>query len=108
MCLVRGFDNRGVAMASAQDLITVKQYIRRNWSVAKMKAEADKVFECATEEVTITSTGFEGGTTGGQMNFRKMTLLQALEELIMELDPSAPREGSGTVHPDFSQRSIST
>ena len=38
--------------------------------------------------MTITSIGTEGSSTSGQVSFPKWLLLQALEELIAELDPA--------------------
>lgn len=97
--------------SDADKLSTVKQYMRRKYSgnVAKLKRDADDLFDLATEEVTITSSGFEGGNTSGQVSFPKILLLQAIEELILELDPTnTPKAVTGPVHPDFSNRQIST
>jgi hypothetical protein len=66
----------------------VKSYLRRNKTLVELKALADSVFLTATEEVTITSIGTEGSSTSGQVSFPKWLLLQALEELISELDPT--------------------
>ncbi|MDQ8206209.1 hypothetical protein QEH52_01715 [Coraliomargarita sp. SDUM461003] len=90
-------------------LATVKQYLRRKFDAAQLRAKADDIFDLATEEVTITSQGFEGGTSAGQISFPKILLLQAIEELIAEKDPdNTPSAPGGSIHPDFSQRSIST
>lgn len=56
-------------------------------TVANMKSDADIVFESATDTVTLTSSGFEGGTSSGEITFPKDVLGQALEELIEEFDP---------------------
>jgi hypothetical protein len=66
----------------------VKSYLRRNKTLVELKALADTAFLTATEEVTITSIGTEGSSTSGQVSFPKWLLLQALEELISELDPT--------------------
>jgi hypothetical protein len=66
----------------------VKSYLRRNKTLVEIKALSDSTFASATEEVTITSIGTEGSSTSGQVSFPKWLLLQALEELISELDPT--------------------
>ena len=66
----------------------VKSYLRRNKTLVELKALSDSTFASATEEVTITSIGTEGSSTSGQVSFPKWLLLQALEELISELDPT--------------------
>jgi hypothetical protein len=72
----------------SEKIAGVKSYLRRNKSLEDLKALADSVFLTATEEVTITSIGTEGSSTSGQVSFPKWLLLQALEELISELDPT--------------------
>ena len=72
----------------SEKIAGVKSYLRRNKSLAELKALADSTFASATEEVTITSIGTEGSSTSGQVSFPKWLLLQALEELISELDPA--------------------
>ena len=65
-----------------------------------LKADADKVFQAATDTVTITSGSFEGGAGGGQITFRKDVLGMAYEELIEEFDPEwvpAMKLGEGIV-----------
>lgn len=95
--------------SDADKINTIKQYMRRKWSVTKLQTEADALFLMATEEVTITSQGFEGGTASGQISFPKILTLQAIEELLLELDPdNTPKPAGGSVHPDFSTRTVST
>jgi hypothetical protein len=72
----------------SEKIAGVKSYLRRNKTLVELKALADSTFASATEEVTITSIGTEGSNTSGQVSFPKWLLLQALEELISELDPS--------------------
>lgn len=97
-------------MSDAAKIATAKQYLRRKYSddVEGLKAQADDLYGLATEEVTITSQGFEGGSASGQVSFPKWLLLNAIESLIVELDPEAARPASSTVHPHFGNRSIST
>lgn len=72
----------------SEKIAGVKSYLRRNKTLLELKALADSTFASATEEVTITSIGTEGSSTSGQVSFPKWLLLQALEELISELDPT--------------------
>jgi hypothetical protein len=72
----------------SEKIAGVKSYLRRNKSLVELKALSDSTFASATEEVTITSIGTEGSSTSGQVSFPKWLLLQALEELISELDPT--------------------
>jgi hypothetical protein len=72
----------------SEKIAGVKSYLRRNKTLVELKALADSTFASATEEVIITSIGTEGSSTSGQVSFPKWLLLQALEELISELDPS--------------------
>lgn len=65
-------------------------YLRRKYLVADLaalKTLADEVFATATDEVTINSVSYEGGSAGGQIKFDKIILGQALEQRIAELDP---------------------
>lgn len=95
--------------SDSDKLQTVKQYMRRKWSASILRTKADELFELATEEVTITSNGFEGGNAAGQVTFPKILLLQAIEELIIEKDPvGTERAESGSTYPDFSTRILST
>lgn len=72
----------------SEKIAGVKSYLRRNKTLLELKALADSTFASATEEVTITSIGTEGSSTSGQVSFPKWLLLQALEEIIAELDPA--------------------
>lgn len=95
--------------SDSDKLNTVKQYMRRKWNAATLRTKADELFELATEEVTITSNGFEGGNAAGQVTFPKIILLQAIEELILEKDPTGTEAApGGSTYPDFSTRSLST
>jgi hypothetical protein len=66
----------------------VKSYLRRTKAVAELQTLADAAFLSASEEVTITSISGDGTASSGQVSFPKWLLLQALEELIAELDPT--------------------
>lgn len=72
----------------SEKIAGVKSYLRRKKTLLELKALADSTFASATEEVTITSIGTEGSSTSGQVSFPKWLLLQALEEIIAELDPA--------------------
>lgn len=65
-------------------------YLRRKYTVANLadlKVLADEVFASATDEVTINTVSYEGGSAGGQIKFDKVILGQAIEQLIAEIDP---------------------
>lgn len=90
-------------------LVYVKSFLRRQYAtnVAGLRALAQEVFDAATEEVVITSQGFQGGSASGQVQFDKTLLGLAIEELIAELDPTNAVTGlDGSAHLDFSQRCI--
>lgn len=50
-------------------LVYVKSFLRRQYAtnVAGLRALAQEVFDAATEEVVITSQGFQGGSASGQV-----------------------------------------
>jgi hypothetical protein len=77
-------------MSERQQADYIKSYLRRKFSadIPGLKAYADEVFGSATDEITVTTTSFEGGSVGGIPTFNKMTLLGAIEEVIEELDPT--------------------
>lgn len=90
-------------------LVYVKQYLRRKYAsdVPGLKAQAAALFDIATEEVVITSQGFEGGSASGTVRFDKTIIGLAIEELIAELDPdNAPSSLDGSAYLDFSNRCI--
>ena len=78
-----------------------KNFYRRKFpnDLVGLKAEADRVFAASFDEVTVTTTGFEGGHVGGQVKFNKAYAHVALEELIEELEPTTlpPQRASGSV-----------
>ena len=98
-------------MIDAAKISTLKQYLRRtnvgDDGLAKLKALADTLFGSATNEVTITGNSFEGGTASGVVTFPKMAYLQAVEELILELDPTnTPTAPDQSAIVDFSYRRV--
>jgi hypothetical protein len=91
-------------LSSRQQIDYVKDYCRRLYQndLAGLKTLAQQIFESATDEVVLTTTSFEGGTSGGQVKFNKMLAGIAVEELISEIDPNyvAPLR-SRIVVPDY-------
>ena len=75
-----------------------KQYLRRTYAsdVPGLRALAEQLVKELSDTVTITSQSFEGGSHSGQITMPPGLKLQAVEELIAELDaagtvPRAPR-----------------
>lgn len=73
-------------------LPTLKQYLRRTYAsdLVGLRRLADETFRDATETVTLTSLSAEGGSQSGQVSCPKGLLLQAIEEVLQELDPTIP------------------
>lgn len=88
---------------------TAKRYLRRKYPVdqlPQLKTLADTTFAEATDTVTLTSNSFEGGSASGEITFDKTVLLTAIEELIAEVDPTAPEEAPSSVLLDYSSRQV--
>lgn len=72
-------------------------YFRRKCSVdgvlsaQLLTSYADQVAACAQEEVLIIGNTFEGGSAQGQAKFDKIAAATALEELLLEADPTLAR-----------------
>ncbi len=93
-------------MASDRSKIEyAKAYLRRTYATdnAGLRALAATTFAEATDSVTITTTGFEGGSAGGQVTFEKALLGIAIEEVLAEQAPATLGYGrrSRYVIPDF-------
>lgn len=94
-------------MDDSAKLLTAQQYLRMKYTgqVPALRALADKIAEGAFEAVTLTGQQFEGGSHQGQLVFPAMLYLQAVLQLIAELDPdNTPVAPCATVFPDFSAR----
>jgi hypothetical protein len=59
----------------------------REWKLDEIKALAELAFNSAKKTVTVTNTGFEGGSGSGEITFDRSILWFACEELIEETDP---------------------
>jgi hypothetical protein len=82
----------------SEKIAGVKSYLRRNKTLAELKALADSTFADAAEQVTITTIGTEGTSSSGQVTFPRWLLLQVLEEIIAELEPApASARALGTI-----------
>jgi hypothetical protein len=81
----------------------IKSYLLRNSSLEDLRDLATKVFNQAVEDVTITGTSAEGGSANGEVTLPKWVYLNAIEECIAVLDPTASIQTRqlGT-RPDFS------
>lgn len=72
---------------------TIRDYLRMKYAtdVTGLRRLADETFAAATETVTLTSGSFEGGSHAGVMNCPKGLLLQAIMDVLKELDATIPR-----------------
>lgn len=68
-----------------------------------LKALADAVFATANEEIVITSTSFEGGTSSGQVRFSKTQMLTAIEELLIDMGFGSSVSRNIAMIPDYSE-----
>lgn len=93
------------------------QYLRRTyylpatqlWNVPALRAIATKAYEEASEQVTIISSGSELGSTTGQITFDKWLLIAAVEQLLLEVDPTnTPAPPPRGYLPDYSCLRTST
>lgn len=90
------------------------RYLRRTQTVNQLTALADTIFQCATEEVTVTTLGNDGVHSSGEVTFPKSVIGFAVEKLLMEAAvtgvtgesklPAVP----GPVIADFSHRLVRT
>jgi hypothetical protein len=89
------------------ELAGIRKFLKRTKTLAELQAMATALFASAESEVTITSTGFEGGSTSGQAKrYSKADILNLVEDLITELTPTAgdeaPMARSAMVFADWS------
>jgi len=74
-------------------LRALKANLRRRYAsdLVGLKREADRVFVLATEAVTITAHSFVDGSASGELTCPRAVYLAAIEEVLTELDTTAPR-----------------
>jgi hypothetical protein len=89
------------------ELAGIRKFLKRTRSLTQLQTMAEALFASAESEVTITSTGFEGGSTSGQAKrYSKADILNLVEDLIAELTPAtgdeAPMARSAMVFADWS------
>jgi hypothetical protein len=89
------------------ELAGIRKFLKRTRSLTQLQTMAEALFASAESEVTITSTGFEGGSTSGQAKrYSKADILNLVEDLIAELDPAAEPiqvRSAGMVYADWSE-----
>lgn len=87
--------------ADYNQLATIKSYLLMTYSgaegIATLKALATSTFAAATETVVLTTLSFEGGSGSGEMNCPKGLLLQAIMEVLQQLDPTIPRTPNSAI-----------
>lgn len=89
------------------ELAGIRKHLKRTKSLTQLEALAVDLFSIADSEVTITSTGFEGGSASGQArSYSKADILNIVEDLIAELTPTTddelPMARRLMVHADWS------
>jgi hypothetical protein len=77
----------------------LRSYLRRRYAtdLTGLRRLADETFVAATDTVTLTSLSAEGGSHAGSITCPKGLLLLVIEDLIAELDPTAPRASNAAV-----------
>jgi hypothetical protein len=90
-------------MDDADRIATIRRYLRRTYAtnLAGLRRLADTVASGATEVVTITGMGLEGGSSSGQITFERMAYLSAIEDVIAEIDPDAVIDTPSLVQAKF-------
>ncbi|CAN5459252.1 hypothetical protein BH20VER3_BH20VER3_00580 [soil metagenome] len=90
------FSNVGAPANAAGTVFIATGTTPATWSNGSRVAEillddlrqlAADTFASASDEVTINTVSYEGGSAGGQVKFEKVLVGIALEELLAELDP---------------------
>ena len=89
------------------ELAGIRKHLKRTKTLAQLEILSASLYAIADSEVTITSTGFEGGSASGQArSYSKADILNLVEDLIAELDPPAgdelPMARRLMVHADWS------
>lgn len=86
----------------------IKSYLRYK-SIAELQALANAIFSAATEEVTITGVGADGGSANGEVTFPKWLYLEVVMDVRKELG-DYPANSDGTIvsrqlgtRPDYSR-----
>jgi len=89
------------------ELAGIRKFLKRTKTLAELQAMATALFASAESEVVITSTGFEGGSTSGQAKrYSRSDILNLVEDLIEDLDPSEEPtkvRSAGMVYADWSE-----
>jgi hypothetical protein len=89
------------------ELAGIRKFLKRTKTLAQLQEMATALFAIADSEVVITSTGFEGGSASGQARkYSKGDILNIVEDLIEDLDPSEEPtkvRSAGMVYADWSE-----
>jgi hypothetical protein len=89
------------------ELAGIRKFLKRTKTLAQLQELATALFAIADSEVVITSTGFEGGSASGQARkYSKGDILNIVEDLIEDLDPSEEPtkvRSAGMVYADWSE-----
>jgi hypothetical protein len=89
------------------ELAGIRKYLKRTKTLGDLQTMADALYTIADSEVTITSTGFEGGSASGTARrYSKADILNIVEDLIEDLAPSiepVKTRSAGMVYSDWSE-----
>lgn len=88
-----------------QKIAGIKAYLLRTYvgRVDELKQISDNLYHQAVEDVTIVGTSADGGSANGEVTFPKWLYIDAVEQCIAILDPTAvvQTRSLGSM-PDFS------
>jgi hypothetical protein len=89
------------------ELAGIRKYLKRTKNLSQLKKLADELYTIADSEVVITNAGFEGGSTSGQARrYSKADMLNIVEDLIAQIDPTTVAtqvRSAGMVYADYSE-----
>ena len=66
-------------------------------AVANLQTLRADISAEAGELISVSSTGFEGGSGSGVVTGNKMEMLRAVNELLAEIDPASPNTASAAL-----------
>lgn len=90
-------------MDSAAKINTLKQGLRIKYAtdLTGLRRLWESVFAGSTEFVEITGTAYEGGNASGQLVLERLEYLQAVQDILAELDPTLSSAPPSSTFADF-------
>lgn len=97
-------------MDSGAKINTLKQGLRIKYTgdAPALRTLWETVFNTSTEFVEINGTAFEGGSTSGQLVLERLEYLQAVQDVLAELDPTLVSAPPSSTFADFRTNWLST